>query len=107
MRSPRYPPVFTPRQARPRGIAHHNGATPDATCDRGAPRTRTADAAPRLSNIVPPRVTNVQSALHKKINTAVNREVFLDKLISNKDMADLTATTRQLVAETFKSSLVH
>jgi hypothetical protein len=53
------------------------------------------------------RIELMQSALHKKINTAVNREVFLDKLISNKDMADLTATTRQLVAETFKSSLVH
>ena len=53
------------------------------------------------------RIELMQSALHKKINTAVNREVFLDKLISNKDMADLTATTRQLVAETFKSSLAH
>ncbi len=35
--------------------------------------------------------------MHKKIMTAVSREVFLDKLISLQDIADLTATTRQLV----------
>jgi len=51
------------------------------------------------------RITMLQSNMHRKIMTAVRREVFLDKLISNKDMADLTATTRQLVADTFKSSL--
>ncbi|ARF88001.1 uncharacterized protein BCN122_II1258 [Burkholderia cenocepacia] len=33
----RYPPVFAPRQARRCGIAHHNGATPDATGACGAP----------------------------------------------------------------------
>lgn len=51
------------------------------------------------------RITMLQSNMHRKIMTAVRREVFLDKLISYKDMADLTATTRQLVADTFKSSL--
>ncbi|AKM39560.1 hypothetical protein NL30_06440 [Burkholderia contaminans] len=64
--TPRYPPVFAPRRAHPRGIAHHHGAAPGATGDDGASPARTADAAPHLSNIVPPRVTNVQSALHKK-----------------------------------------
>jgi CRP/FNR family cyclic AMP-dependent transcriptional regulator len=51
------------------------------------------------------RITMLQTNMHRKIMTALRREVFLDKLISNKDMADLTATTRQLVADTFKSSL--
>jgi len=59
-------PLFCATQARLRGMTHHNGATPDATGACGAPRARTADAAPRLTNIVLPRVTNVQSALHQK-----------------------------------------
>jgi hypothetical protein len=40
--------------------------------------------------------------LHKKIITAGNREVFLNKLITYNDIADLTATTRQLAADTIK-----
>jgi len=48
------------------------------------------------------RIEMLQAAMHKKIMTAVSREVFLDKIISLQDMADLTATTRQLVADTFK-----
>lgn len=50
------------------------------------------------------RIQLLHASLHKKIMTALQREVFLDKLVSYKDLADLTATTRQLVAETIKSS---
>lgn len=50
------------------------------------------------------RIELLQTSMHKKIMTAVNREVFLDKLISLQDMADLTATTRQLVADTFRNA---
>ncbi|WJN73878.1 hypothetical protein OH687_26570 [Burkholderia anthina] len=38
----------------------------DAARTRGAPPTRMADAAPHPTNIVLPRVTDVQSALHQK-----------------------------------------
>lgn len=48
------------------------------------------------------RIQQVHADMHKKIPTAHSREVFLDKLISYSDIADLTATTRQLVAETMK-----
>lgn len=48
------------------------------------------------------RIQQVHADMHKKIPTAHSREVFLDKLISYSDIADLTATTRQLVAETVK-----
>ena len=51
------------------------------------------------------RIEMLQEAMHKKIMTAVNREVYLDKIISLQDMADLTATTRQLVADTLHSEL--
>ena len=50
------------------------------------------------------RIEMLQTAMHKKIMTAVSREVFLDKLISLQDIADLTDTTRQLVADTFRNS---
>ena len=48
------------------------------------------------------RIQQVYLDLRKKIFTAHNREIYLDKLISYSDIADLTATTRQLVAETLK-----
>ena len=50
------------------------------------------------------RIELLQTSMHKKIMTAVSREVFLDKLISLQDMADLTATTRQLVADTLRNA---
>lgn len=50
------------------------------------------------------RIEMLQTAMHKKIMTAVSREVYLDKLISLQDIADLTATTRQLVADTFRNA---
>lgn len=50
------------------------------------------------------RIEMLQTAMHKKIMTAVNKEVFLDKLISLQDIADLTATTRQLVADTLRNT---
>ncbi len=49
------------------------------------------------------RIQQLHADLHKKIPTAHRREVFLDKLISYSDIADLTATTRQLVADTMKA----
>jgi len=60
------PPFFAPRQACLRGITHHNGATSDAPGACSAPRACTIDAAPRPTNIVLRRVTDVQSALHQK-----------------------------------------
>ena len=48
------------------------------------------------------RIQLLHAGLEKKIITATNREVALNKLITYKDMADLTATTRQLVADTIK-----
>lgn len=48
------------------------------------------------------RIRQVHADMQKKISTAHRREIFLDKLISYSDIADLTATTRQLVAETMK-----
>lgn len=50
------------------------------------------------------RIELLQASMHKKIMTAAGKEVFLDELISLNDMADLTATTRQLVADTFKNA---
>ncbi|MRG43545.1 cyclic nucleotide-binding domain-containing protein [Chitinophaga sp. SYP-B3965] len=48
------------------------------------------------------RILLLYADLHKKITTAGNREVFLNKLITYNDIADLTATTRQLAADTIK-----
>ena len=48
------------------------------------------------------RIQLVYSGLQRKIMTAGGREAFLHKLVTNKDIADLTATTRQLVADTIK-----
>lgn len=48
------------------------------------------------------RILLLYTSLHKKILTAGKREVLLNKLLTNKDIADLTATTRQLVADTIK-----
>ncbi|VWB68839.1 hypothetical protein BSE24067_03238 [Burkholderia seminalis] len=46
--TPRYPPVFAPRRARPHGIAHHNGASPGAA---GA-RMRRERARPMLRRVL-------------------------------------------------------
>lgn len=46
------------------------------------------------------RIQLLYSDLQRKIMTAANREVFLNKLVTYKDIADLTATTRQLAADT-------
>jgi CRP/FNR family cyclic AMP-dependent transcriptional regulator len=48
------------------------------------------------------RIQMLYVSLQKKIITAGNREAVLNKLLTNKDIADLTATTRQLVADTIK-----
>lgn len=48
------------------------------------------------------RIQLLNAVLQRKITTAANREVSLNKLITYKDIADLTATTRQLVADTLK-----
>jgi hypothetical protein len=48
------------------------------------------------------RIQLLYATLQKKITTPAGREVYLNKLITNKDIADLTATTRQLVADTIK-----
>ncbi len=52
------------------------------------------------------RIILLHESMQHKINTAISREVLLNKLITNKDIADLTATTRQLVAETLKLNMV-
>ncbi|BAV04375.1 cAMP-binding domain of CRP or a regulatory subunit of cAMP-dependent protein kinases [Filimonas lacunae] len=46
------------------------------------------------------RIQVLYSSLQRKIMTANGREVFLNKLITYQDIADLTATTRQLAADT-------
>lgn len=48
------------------------------------------------------RIQLLYQSMDKKILTAVNREVLLNRLLTYKDIADLTATTRQLVAGTIK-----
>lgn len=49
------------------------------------------------------RIQRLYRSLHRKLKTASNREVSLHKLITYKDIADLTATTRQLVADTISN----
>lgn len=46
------------------------------------------------------RIQVLYSELQRKIMTGANREVFLNKLVTYQDIADLTATTRQLAADT-------
>ncbi len=46
------------------------------------------------------RIQVLYSNLQRKIMTAASREVYLNKLITYQDIADLTATTRQLAADT-------
>lgn len=46
------------------------------------------------------RIQVLYSSLQRKIITAGNREVYLNKLLTYQDIADLTATTRQLAADT-------
>jgi CRP/FNR family transcriptional regulator, cyclic AMP receptor protein len=46
------------------------------------------------------RIQHVYADLNKIIMTAGNRETVLSKLLTYKNIADLTATTRQLVADT-------
>lgn len=48
------------------------------------------------------RILQVYKDLQIRITTAGNREVWLNKLVTLKDIADLTATSRQLVASTIK-----
>ncbi|SJZ38955.1 Crp/Fnr family transcriptional regulator [Sediminibacterium ginsengisoli] len=50
------------------------------------------------------RIQLLYTDLRKQIFTADNRLVYLNKLLSYTDMADLTATTRQLVADTMKTA---
>lgn len=48
------------------------------------------------------RIMMLYRSLQKRIPVSSNRSVLLSKLVTNKDIADLTATTRQLVAGTLK-----
>jgi CRP/FNR family cyclic AMP-dependent transcriptional regulator len=48
------------------------------------------------------RILSMYASLQKRIMVIDNRSVLLSRLVTNKDIADLTATTRQLVAETLK-----
>lgn len=48
------------------------------------------------------RILLLYQALQKKILTADDKNAMLGKLLTNKDIADLTATTRQLVADTIR-----
>ena len=48
------------------------------------------------------RIIQLYTQLHQKVIAPNNREVSLHKMVSKKDIADLTATTRQLVADTVK-----
>lgn len=48
------------------------------------------------------RILLLNEHLQKKIVMADSREASLNKLLTNKDIADLTATTRQLVADTLR-----
>ncbi|MFL9481142.1 Crp/Fnr family transcriptional regulator [Chitinophagaceae bacterium LWZ2-11] len=52
------------------------------------------------------RIQHLYNDLHKRINTADNREIHINKILSYTDLADLTATTRQLVADTIKTGNV-
>lgn len=48
------------------------------------------------------RIQLLYTSMEKKIITAGGRDVLLNRLLTFKDIADLTATTRQLVADTLK-----
>jgi len=48
------------------------------------------------------RILLLYDGFYKKVFTASGREVPLNKLLTYRDIADLTATTRQLVADTIK-----
>ncbi|KAA2239720.1 Crp/Fnr family transcriptional regulator [Chitinophaga agrisoli] len=48
------------------------------------------------------RIQYMYNTMDKRIIIPGNREITLNKLLTNKDLADLTATTRQLVADTIK-----
>jgi CRP/FNR family cyclic AMP-dependent transcriptional regulator len=48
------------------------------------------------------RIQHLYADMTKIIMTAGNREAVLNKLLTYKDIADLTATTRQLVADTVR-----
>jgi len=50
------------------------------------------------------RIKHVHKLFDSKIRTADDREKRLNECISYKDLADLTATTRQLVADTLKNA---
>jgi CRP/FNR family cyclic AMP-dependent transcriptional regulator len=49
------------------------------------------------------RIRHVYNIFGARIRTASDKEISLNTSISFKDLADLTATTRQLVADTLKS----
>jgi CRP/FNR family transcriptional regulator, cyclic AMP receptor protein len=48
------------------------------------------------------RIQHLYADMSKVIMTASGRDAVLNKLLTYKDIADLTATTRQLVADTIK-----
>lgn len=48
------------------------------------------------------RIIHVYKQLNDKVLTATNRVVLLNKNLTKKDLADLTATTRQLVSNTLQ-----
>lgn len=48
------------------------------------------------------RILLLYQSLQKLISTADGKDAMLGKLLTNKDIADLTATTRQLVAATIQ-----
>ena len=49
------------------------------------------------------RILNLYNSLSQKIPIAGGRAVSINKNLTKQDLADLTATTRQLVADTLKS----
>ena len=53
---------------------------------------------------LPPRerIDHVYDLYETKIKTSENREIYLNKSLSFQEIADLTGTTRQLVADTLK-----
>ncbi|MET0391923.1 MAG: Crp/Fnr family transcriptional regulator [Chitinophagaceae bacterium] len=48
------------------------------------------------------RIQLLYNSMDRPVLIAPNREVPLNRLLTNKDIADLTSTTRQLVADTLK-----
>lgn len=48
------------------------------------------------------RILHLYDSMSEKVETSINRSVVLNKQLTKKDIADITATTRQLVADTLR-----